>query len=68
MEGFEPPVPLRVHLISSQARSTAPAHLQSNAIWHNSLKSVAKIAIEHRKRNNNKDIKTGFYFFNMILK
>ena len=26
-EGFEPPVPLRVHLISSQARSTGLRHL-----------------------------------------
>ncbi|KKR56486.1 MAG: hypothetical protein UU08_C0026G0010, partial [Candidatus Uhrbacteria bacterium GW2011_GWE2_40_58] len=26
-EGFEPSIPLRVHLISSQARSTAPAPL-----------------------------------------
>ena len=28
-EGFEPSEPLRVHLISSQARSAAPAPLQS---------------------------------------
>lgn len=28
MEGFEPPVQLPVHLISSQAHSTALAHLR----------------------------------------
>lgn len=36
MEGFEPPVPSRVHLISSQARSTALAHLRvgnKNTNW-----------------------------------
>ena len=45
-EGFEPPVPLPVHLISNQARSTAPPLLRT---CNCGRKSKTNIAIRARK-------------------
>lgn len=42
-EGFEPPVPLRAHLISSQAHSTTLAFLQMRGGTFASSKAAAKM-------------------------